>query len=232
MRRFAVLADLPTGLAACIVSAWAAQRLPKGSALRRAWLVVACAQFTFAANVSARQFDDDDFVEQVEQALRDGGLPADSLVLELTESAMLNLRPQLRVVLERLRQIGVRLALDDFGAGYSSLSYLNRFPFDLLKIDRALVERVGYSADGTALVRAVLAVAEALNLAVIAEGVEERIQQDELLGIGCRLGQGYLLAKPMPPVEFRAWLTQRKQAIADDLDDEAKIIRVGADSAS
>ena len=183
--------------------------MPTGRRLARQAIVIAQVPFSIAVNVSARQLDDEAFFECVEGALHDGGLAASNLVLELTESAMLHPRPQLRTSLERLRRSGVRLSLDDFGAGYSSLSYLHRFPFDLLKIDRALVERVGYSSDGTALVRAVLSVAEALNLAVIAEGVEDTLQQDELLRIGCRLGQGFLLARPMPAPQFLEWLANR-----------------------
>ena len=170
--------------------------------------------FSIAVNVSARQLDDGAFFELVEGALADSGLAPDKLVLELTESAMLHPRPQLRASLERLRRDGIRLALDDFGAGYSSLNYLHRFPFDVLKIDKALVERVGYSADGTALVRAVLSVAEALNLAVVAEGIEETLQRDELVRIGCRLGQGFLLARPMPAPQFLDWLAQRQAQAA------------------
>ena len=165
--------------------------------------------FSIAVNVSARQLDDGNFFELVEGALAESGMAADKLVLELTESAMLHPRPQLRASLERLRGTGIRLALDDFGAGYSSLNYLHRFPFDVLKIDKALVERVGYSADGTALVRAVLSVAEALHLAVVAEGIEDTLQRDELLRIGCRLGQGFLLARPMPAPQFLDWLARR-----------------------
>jgi EAL domain-containing protein (putative c-di-GMP-specific phosphodiesterase class I) len=164
------------------------------------------ATFSVAVNVSARQLDDAHFFAHVEQASHESGLPASGLVLELTESAMLHPHPHLRALLDRLRRFGVRLALDDFGAGYSSLSYLHRFPFDVLTIDRALVERVGYSDDGSALVRAVLSVAEALNLSVIAEGIEDRVQQDELLRIGCNLGQGYLLGAPMPAQRFLEWL--------------------------
>ncbi|MEO5596941.1 MAG: bifunctional diguanylate cyclase/phosphodiesterase, partial [Lysobacteraceae bacterium] len=170
-------------------------------------------EFAFAVNVSARELDDDHYVEQVEQALSENGLPASALMLELTESAMLNPRPQLRIMLERLRRLGVRLSLDDFGAGYSSLTYLHRFRFDELKIDRALVERVGYSAEGTALVSALLAVAQALKLEVVAEGVEHEAQQAELLRIGCRFGQGYLLARPMAAEQLIEWIANAAEVV-------------------
>ncbi len=187
-------------------------------ALGRLVLVQACTQMgawlrsrpafaglSISVNVSARQLDDDGFVDHVQAVLGDSGVPAHALVLELTESVMLKPRPHLRAMLDRLRRSGVRLALDDFGAGYSSLSYLHHYPFDLLKIDRGLIERVAHGEDGRALVRAVLSVAEALHLAVVAEGIEEPRQRDELVRIGCELGQGFLLAHPMPPADFERW---------------------------
>jgi diguanylate cyclase (GGDEF)-like protein len=146
-------------------------------------------------NVSARQLEDGQFVRQVENALLCHGVPASALCLEITEHHLVRDLDDSARELERLRHLGVRVALDDFGTGYSSLSYLPRLPIDVLKIDQALVARVGTTRDT---VPSVLRLGRDLGLTVVAEGIE-RVEQLHLLRTaGCTLGQGHLLSRPLP----------------------------------
>jgi len=146
-------------------------------------------------NVSARQLEDGQFSRQVENALLCHGVPASALCLEITEHHLVRDLDDSARELERLRRLGVRVALDDFGTGYSSLSYLPRLPIDVLKIDQALVARVGTTRDT---VPSVLRLGRDLGLTVVAEGIE-RVEQLHLLRTaGCTLGQGHLLSRPLP----------------------------------
>jgi diguanylate cyclase (GGDEF)-like protein/PAS domain S-box-containing protein len=154
--------------------------------------------FTVAVNVSVRQLTDPGFVDFVQCAVERSGLPPSAVTLEMTESVFMddshvNLR-----ALEALREIGVRIALDDFGTGYSSLSYLRRFHIDVLKLDRSFVSGLLGSAQDRAITRAVIDLASHLDLELVAEGVETIEQLDLLRQLGCRLGQGYLMHRPMP----------------------------------
>jgi EAL domain-containing protein (putative c-di-GMP-specific phosphodiesterase class I) len=125
------------------------------------------------------------------------------LTLELTETALLT-DPALALRhLRSLKEIGVRIALDDFGTGYSSLSHLRQFPVDQLKVDRAFVADVCESSEDRAVVQAVIDLARALSLEVVAEGIEGSHQQRELIGMGCRLGQGYHLCRPVRSADCR-----------------------------
>ena len=151
---------------------------------------------TVAVNVSARQLVAPGFVDDVSAALRDTGLPGDALVLEITESMLIRDVDLSIARLADLKRLGVRLAIDDFGTGYSSLSYLRHFPIDILKIDRSFVEQL--PGDGTALARSIVRLGESLRLEVVAEGVEQEGQRNELRRLGCTLGQGYLFAEPRP----------------------------------
>ncbi len=150
-----------------------------------------------AVNVSARQLAGADFVAEVAAALRDARLCPGRLVLEVTESVLLDDLDAALARLEAVRALGVRLALDDFGTGYSSLAYLQRLPVDLLKIDRTFT--AGVTADGKrgTLARTILTLAGTLGLRTVAEGVETPEQHAELVALGCDLGQGYLYARPM-----------------------------------
>jgi EAL domain-containing protein (putative c-di-GMP-specific phosphodiesterase class I) len=128
------------------------------------------------------------------------GLAPSRLVTEVTEGALLDNPESVRATLERLRSAGVGAALDDFGTGYSSLSYLHSLPLRMLKIDRAFVHELDKdgSTNSTTVVAAILALAHALNIQVIAEGIETQAQFDTLLSMGCEMGQGYLLGRPGP----------------------------------
>lgn len=159
-----------------------------------------------AVNVSATQFRQPDFLEQVEAALRDSGLAPTRLELEVTEGVLMTDTEVTLATLERLRSLGVRLAMDDFGTGYSSLGYLRRFRFDKIKIDRSFVQNLGEDADADAIVRAVVGMGQAMGMRVNAEGVESQDQVELLRGEGCGEMQGYLFGRPMPPDEFEASL--------------------------
>ncbi len=150
---------------------------------------------TVSVNVSPRQLEEADLVDDVVAALADSGLPARALTLEITESALVDESPAFLERLNALKAIGLSIAVDDFGTGYSSLSRLRTFPVDILKIDRSFVGDVEEGTGG-ALVGAVLALAAALDLDVIAEGVETRGQATALAARGCRVVQGYYFARP------------------------------------
>ena len=149
-------------------------------------------------NVSGRELDDPDYSAQVEEALATSGLPAGALVLEITESTLSASDDQVQRTLTHLRALGVRIAIDDFGTGYSSLSRLDALPIDILKIDRAFISSIGPHTESAPLVAAITAMASALGLAVVAEGVEEPYQALLLSSLGCGEGQGYLFGRPMP----------------------------------
>ena len=159
-------------------------------------------------NLSARQVGQPDLVPVVERVLVDEGVPPSSLCLEITETTLMADAEVSLAVLEKLRGLGVELAVDDFGTGYSSLAYLKRFPVDVVKVDRSFVSGLGTDPDDTAIVTAVVGLAAALGLTVTAEGVETVEQRDELLRLGCQRAQGFLLAPPMPPEAFSALLAR------------------------
>ena len=152
---------------------------------------------TVSVNLSSRQFSQAELVEQVSTALRDTGLPARSLKLEITESMVMENIDTAIDMLTQLRGLGVGLSIDDFGTGYSSLSYLHRFPIDTLKIDRSFVTRMTDNSENAEIVRTIVTLARSLDMDVIAEGVETHEQLRQLSGLGCDYGQGYLFSKPV-----------------------------------
>jgi len=157
-------------------------------------------------NISARQLRNDDLADQVSDALADSGVPASALCLELTESTLL-IDPEGSLArLERLRELGVGLAVDDFGTGYSSLLYLKRLPVTAVKIDRAFVRDLPDPPSDRAIVQAVVHLADALQISCTAEGVETVEQRDALVALGCIRAQGFLLARPEPVATFAARL--------------------------
>jgi diguanylate cyclase (GGDEF)-like protein/PAS domain S-box-containing protein len=165
-----------------------------------------------SVNVSSHQLYDGHFITDVEASLRDSGLPASGLILELTESSLLSDTSRVHHRLATLRALGIRVAIDDFGTGYSSLSYLRSFPIDFLKIDRSFVNELGgvSNQQGRALVRSIIGIGHNLNVLVIAEGIEHESQLDELLGAGCDFGQGYLFGYPTPPDEIPELLARHR----------------------
>ena len=154
-----------------------------------------------AVNLSPRQFSHNRLLSDVMGALRDAGLPAQRLKLEITEQVLLGNTESTVRTLHHLRQLGVRIAMDDFGTGYSSLSYLRRFPFDKIKIDQSFVRDLCAGSEAVAIVRAVIDLAAGLNMTTTAEGVETPEQLAQLRALGCNEVQGYLLSRPMPAHE-------------------------------
>jgi diguanylate cyclase (GGDEF)-like protein/PAS domain S-box-containing protein len=167
------------------------------------------APFSLAINISARQFRQSDFVDQVLFALgRSGAHPA-SLKLELTESMLVENIEDVIAKMTVLRTRGLSFSLDDFGTGYSSLSYLKRLPLDQLKIDRAFVRDILSDVSSGAIAQTIISLSRAMGLSVIAEGVETKGQRDFLIGLGCSSFQGYLFSRPLPVNEFeKQWMVQ------------------------
>ncbi|MBC7917987.1 MAG: EAL domain-containing protein [Rhodoferax sp.] len=161
-----------------------------------------------SVNVSAMQFQQTDFVERVAHTLRTAGLPARLLELELTESILLQDANEALARLHALAHLGLSLAIDDFGTGYSSLAYLKKFPIGKLKIDRAFVMGLPEDESDRAIVSATIAMAKALKLAVVAEGVETIAQQDYLRGLGCEAFQGYLCSPAVAAADLGALLSR------------------------
>lgn len=155
-----------------------------------------------AVNVSARQLADPQFLERVMDILREEGLPAELLELELTETVVMENMEAGAQTLRRLSQLGIHLAIDDFGTGYSSLSYLRQLPMRRLKIDRGFVQDLPDQEHSRAIVNAIVALAHELGLQVTAEGVETEAQATYLVQQGCDVLQGYMFAKPMPSDDF------------------------------
>ena len=167
-----------------------------------------------AVNLSARQLQHPEVVDQVREVLAETGLPAHTLILEITESAMMT---DMNLAIERLeafKELGVQLAIDDFGTGYSSLNYVRQFPIDMLKIDKSFVDGLVHESSSSSLVATVLELARVLGLRAVAEGVEETDQLDHLQELNCELGQGFLFAKPLNPLGLRQVLKSRRDGTA------------------
>jgi EAL domain-containing protein (putative c-di-GMP-specific phosphodiesterase class I) len=164
-----------------------------------------------SVNVSAIQFKSPNLVHAIMSALQDSGLDPQRLELEITESVMLDAGGPALAILRKLRDIGVRVALDDFGIGYSSLGYLRSFPFDRIKIDQSFIRGVSNDAVGRAVVRAVAALGQSLGMATVAEGVETEEQLARITADGCTDVQGYLISKPLPPEHVESFLRARNQ---------------------
>jgi diguanylate cyclase (GGDEF)-like protein/PAS domain S-box-containing protein len=152
-----------------------------------------------SVNLSGRQLRRPDLPEIVERALARSGLPASSLGLDITETVYISALNANTAALDRLRALGIRVSLDDFGSGYSSLSYLKRLPADILKIDRSFTRGLGLEAEDTAIVQTIVDLVHILGMEVVAEGVEIGEQETLLREMGCDLAQGYLFSEPLPP---------------------------------
>ena len=157
-------------------------------------------------NISGRELHEPDVVPRLRKLLTSWGGDAGSLVLELTESILMQQTDQVLEKLREIKSLGVRLAIDDFGTGYSSLSYLQRFPFDILKIAKPFVDDVSAGVERSALARAIIGLGETLKLRTLAEGIELQEQRAGLLALGCELGQGFYFARPLPAAAIDAIL--------------------------
>jgi diguanylate cyclase (GGDEF)-like protein/PAS domain S-box-containing protein len=157
---------------------------------------LASADLTLSVNLSVKQVHDAAIVDDVAAALRESGLPGHRLTLEVTEGVLVDDSEAVIGRLAAIREMGVRIAIDDFGTGFSSLGYLSRFPVDVLKIDRSFVQRMSAKASDLAVIEAAIGLAATLGLETVAEGIERSGQTERLRALGCRLGQGFLFARP------------------------------------
>jgi diguanylate cyclase (GGDEF)-like protein/PAS domain S-box-containing protein len=164
-----------------------------------------------AVNVSARQFRQPDFIEQVQQAIRASGIDPANLKIELTESLVLDSVSDSITKMHALKAIGISLSMDDFGTGYSSLSYLKQLPLDQLKIDQSFVRDLVTDPNDAAIVQAIITMGHAFGLNVIAEGVETEAQHEYLDAHGCHAFQGYLFSRPVPIEQLEVFLKQNMQ---------------------
>ncbi len=197
------------------VKVWQA-RLPEGRQVR------------VGVNVSAAQLSKSDICADVRKALAISEIDPGCLVIELTESVLMQNSESVLATLQALKKLGVRIAIDDFGTGYSSLSYLHRFPIDILKIDRSFVERLGGVEGGEDFTRAIITLGNTLDLEVVAEGIELEHQQRGLIELGCVAGQGYYYSKPalLHELEYSVHMARRR-TMADTLPQGAKITATG-----
>jgi diguanylate cyclase (GGDEF)-like protein len=165
------------------------------------------ASFMMSINLSVQQFQSRDLVEGIDRILATTGIHPWQLDLEITESVIMEgLKPTM-TTLHRLKDRQIKLSLDDFGTGFSSLSYLHAFPFDVLKIDKSFVQRLDSANESINLVPSIMAIAHTMNISVIAEGIESMMQLNHLQDLNCPLGQGYFFAKPLLPHELQPLLT-------------------------
>jgi len=155
-----------------------------------------CVPF-ISVNLSSKHFTQSDMVDFIDQSLHENGLHASNLKLEVTESAIMENPDVAAVALQKLKVLEVGLSIDDFGTGYSSLSYLHRFPFDTLKIDRSFVSQMGFDEGISAIVQAIVTLADNLGMEIVAEGIETLEQVAQLNALNCKFGQGYFFSKPV-----------------------------------
>ncbi len=197
------------------VKVWQA-RLPKGRQVR------------VGVNVSAVQLAKSDICADVKRALAISDIDPGCLVIELTESVLMQNSESVLATLTELKKLGVRVAIDDFGTGYSSLTYLHRFPIDILKIDRSFVERLGGVDGGEDFARAIITLGNTLDLEIVAEGIELEHQQRELVELGCVAGQGYYYSRPalLHELEYSVHMARRR-TMADTLPQGARITATG-----
>ena len=180
----------------------------------KAWQEAALVPLRLAVNFSARQFQQPTFISRVEEILKETNLDPGWLELEITESSIMKDPDKAIEKLLELKMMGIKVAIDDFGTGYSSLNYLKRFPIDTLKIDRSFVSDLCKDPHDTAIVRAIITLGHALDLTVVAEGVETREQLESLAELECDVVQGFLFSKALSTEDFEELLIGQGQAIA------------------
>jgi len=173
----------------------------------REWRESINEDFKIAVNISIRQLHELDFISTVKKSLDDAGLPAEALIIELTENMIMENAESNIVKLQQLKALGVQISIDDFGTGYSSLSYLQRFPLDQLKIDRSFIKEIKSATDVMPIVKAVISLAHDLGLSVVAEGIETHHQLAHIRAFKCEEYQGYYCSKPVMAEEFSLLLS-------------------------
>jgi len=170
------------------------------------WMSYGCDDFRISVNVSACQFTDKDFLSKVRRIIEEENMPANRLELEITENVVMQNPDHATDILRTLNALGVRTVIDDFGTGYSSLAYLKRFPLNVLKIDRTFISELDDNSSDAAIVDASIHLAQKFNLEVVAEGVETEGQLEYLQKHHCDMVQGFFFSKPLPHVEFLAFI--------------------------
>lgn len=168
--------------------------------------------FQIAVNLSPRQFRDPQLLSFLEQSLHNTGVLASQLELEITEGVLLSGHSYVDKVLTGITQLGIKMAMDDFGTGYSSLSYLRTYPFDVLKIDRSFINEINKTVKSKALINAIISMSHALNLKVVAEGIETVQQFTQLKILNCDYGQGYLFSKPVSAQKMSILLQENQNS--------------------
>jgi EAL domain-containing protein (putative c-di-GMP-specific phosphodiesterase class I) len=172
------------------------------------WVRHGLAPLRMSVNISAVQFQQPDFSMRVQQVLRETGIDAAHVELELTESIVMHHAAAVLGTLNTLKGLGLRLAIDDFGTGFSSLSYLRRFPVDRLKIDQSFIRDIEKLPVNESIVRAIAALAKSLSLEIVAEGTETQTELSLVKAVGCHEAQGYFYSKPLPAPALVQWLAQ------------------------
>ncbi|MGZ3504398.1 MAG: putative bifunctional diguanylate cyclase/phosphodiesterase [Vulcanimicrobiaceae bacterium] len=175
----------------------------------RRWQELFGRRLRLAVNLSGRQFLHFNLVKQIQEGLRNANLDPRDLDFEITETVAMHNAEESIGVMRQLKSLGIGISLDDFGTGYSSLSYLKRFPIDILKIDKSFVRDIPEDANDLAIVSAIIAMAHALGLKVVAEGVETEPQRDFLRECGCEFAQGFYFARPLPASDVEDLLAKR-----------------------
>ncbi len=169
--------------------------------------------FTISVNLSGQELCEPALVERVASSIERHGIVPSQLCLEVTETALIGELGEAATTLAKLSELGVRLALDDFGTGYSTLAHVQRLNVNILKIDRSFVEQVTGNDRDREIIGAITAMAHALGMSVVGEGIETHHQLGTLTALGCDEGQGFLLARPVPPGELRAFNAPRGEPI-------------------
>jgi EAL domain-containing protein (putative c-di-GMP-specific phosphodiesterase class I) len=176
----------------------------------KAWQAEGLPSLVVAVNLSGRDFQNTALAAKVSGLVREAGIDPSLLEIEITESVAMHDFQRTLHILQGLRTEGIRVAIDDFGTGYSSLAYLKRFPIQTLKIDRAFIKDMMDNPQDRAIVNAIIGMAHAMDMEVLAEGVERPDQLQYLLDKGCDRAQGYHFGKPVPAQDFQAMLLQQK----------------------
>ena len=176
-----------------------------------AWEKKGLASINIAVNLSAVQFNERNILTQVESIMQETGIREDQLIVEITESTLMETEGDVIAKLHALKSLGLKLAIDDFGTGYSSLAYLKRFPIQHLKIDREFVKDLPENTQDIAIVRSIIKMAHELKIDVVAEGIENQSQLRFLKEASCNYGQGFHFGKPMPAAQFEEWLIHYNQ---------------------
>ncbi|MDQ1616327.1 MAG: diguanylate cyclase [Actinomycetota bacterium] len=180
-----------------------------------------------AVNLSASSLVDADLPQRVWAALRDRGLPADALELEITEDFLMGDRERARAILGDLRRLGIRVAVDDFGTGYSSLAYLRELPIDELKLDRSFIQPMGEDPRAAAIVRSTIELAHSLGMTMVAEGVEDGLTAGQLAMSSCDKVQGFFFSKALPAHELESWIDARAGDLNDSDSDLSPTVGAG-----